>query len=74
MSRGRRAISVPAQTPQRPESFARRLRRHIVQRLAILLALLILFYATSLHGLSSRTFILAGLLLLFLYWVFKGVL
>lgn len=58
----------------REESFARRLRRHIVQRVAILLALLILFYATSLHGVSSRTFILVGILALFLYWVFKGVL
>lgn len=74
MSRGRRALSATPQAPRSPESFARRLRRHIVQRVAILLALLILFYATSLHGLSSRTFILAGLLLLFLYWVFKGVL
>jgi hypothetical protein len=76
MSRRRAAISAQATAPQTApgESRLRRWRRRVVQRLAVLLALLILFYATSLHGISSRTFILVGVLVLFLYWVFKGVL
>jgi hypothetical protein len=56
------------------ETRMRRYLRRVAQRVAALLALLILFYATSLHGISSRTFVLAGVLVLFLYWVFKGVL
>jgi len=55
-----------------PASRSRRLMRRVAQRLAILVALLILFYATSLHGISVRTFVLAALLVLSLYWVFKG--
>jgi len=46
--------------------------RRMAQRVAILIALLILFYATSLHGISIRTFVLAALLVLSLYWVFQG--
>jgi hypothetical protein len=57
--------------PQR--SAGRRLVRFIVQRVAILMALMILYYATSLHGVSVRTFILAGALILFLYWLFKDL-
>jgi hypothetical protein len=57
--------------PQR--STGRRLVRFIVQRVAILMALMILYYATSLHGVSVRTFILAGALILFLYWLFKDL-
>ena len=50
----------------------RRYVRIVAQRVAVLLALMILFYATSLHGISSRTFILAGALVLFLFWTFRG--
>ncbi len=46
--------------------------RRMAQRVAILVALLILFYATSLHGISVRTLVLAVLLVLSLYWVFQG--
>lgn len=55
-------------------SALRRYGRYVAQRIAVLIALLILFYATSLHGISSRTIILAGILVAFLYWVFKGTL
>ena len=50
------------------------LLRRAVQRVAVVVALLILYYATSLHGVSMRTLVLAGVLVLGLYWVFKGVL
>lgn len=55
-------------------SALRRYGRYVAQRLAVLVALLILYYATSLHGISSRTIVLVGVLLVFLYWVFKGTL
>lgn len=58
----------------REQSVMRRFARLAARRLAVLAALLILFYATSLHGVGLRTFILAGILLLFLYWVFKDAL
>jgi len=58
----------------RGQSATRRYLRLVSQRIAILVALLILYYATSLHGISARTFILAGVLILFLYWAFKGLL
>ncbi len=76
MNRRRPAIGAAPDAPaQRPaESLLRRVRRHIVQRVAILLALLILFYSTSLHGIGTRTFLLAGILILFLYWLFKDML
>jgi hypothetical protein len=61
-----------AGTAARPNSRARGVLRRVVQRIAVLVALLILFYATSLHGVSARTFVLAGLLVLSLYWIFKG--
>ncbi len=48
--------------------------RLVARRVAVLLALLVIFYATSLHGLSVRTLALAALLLLSLYWVFQGML
>jgi hypothetical protein len=65
----------PEDAPLRPpRSAGRRLVRFIVQRLAILMALMILYYGTSLHGVSVRTFILAGALILFLYWLFKDML
>ena len=50
------------------------LLRRAAQRVAVVVALLILYYATSLHGVSMRTLVLAGVLVLGLYWVFKGVL
>ena len=50
------------------------LLRRAAQRAAVVVALLILYYATSLHGVSLRTLVLAGVLVLGLYWVFKGVL
>lgn len=70
MSSGSNRRSTAA--PNRSQG--RRLVRYVVQRLAVLMALLILFYATSLHGVSIRTFILAGALVLFLYWIFKDML
>jgi hypothetical protein len=51
-----------------------RLLRRAAQRVAVVGALLILYYATSLHGVSMRTLVLAGVLVLGLYWMFKGVL
>jgi len=67
MSRGvRQAGGTP------PVSRSRRFMRRAARRVAILAALLILFYATSLHGISVRTFVLATLLVLSLYWIFKG--
>jgi hypothetical protein len=64
----------PEDAPQRPpRSAGRRLVRFVVQRLAIVMALMILYYATSLHGVSIRTFVLAGALILFLYWLFKDM-
>lgn len=73
----RRRDPSPLPLPVRQEkvggrSALRRYGRYVAQRLAVLMALLILFYATSLHGISSRTFILVGILVAFLYWVFKG--
>ncbi len=56
----------------RQQTRSRRFMRRAVQRIALLVALLILFYATSLHGISARTFVLAGVLVLSLYWIFKG--
>ena len=50
------------------------LARRVAQRVAVLVALLILYYATSLHGVSVRTLVLAGVLMLILYGIFKGVL
>ncbi len=50
------------------------LARRVAQRVAVLVALLILYYATSLHGVSIRTLVLAGVLVLGLYGIFKGVL
>ncbi len=58
----------------RSGSRRRRLKRYIFQRLAVVVALLILFYATSLHGLGMRTLVLAGLLVLALYWLFRDTL
>ena len=60
------------QTPR--QSRGAGLLRRAVQRVAVVVALLILYYATSLHGVSMRTLVLAGVLVLGLYWVFKGVL
>ena len=60
------------QTPRRSRGAG--LLRRAVQRVAVVVALLILYYATSLHGVSMRTLVLAGVLVLGLYWVFKGVL
>jgi len=76
MNRRRLAIGAPPDAPaqRRAQSFLRRLRRRIVQRVAVLLALLILFYSTSLHGIGTRTLLLVGILILFLYWVFKDML
>ncbi len=51
-----------------------RLKRYLFQRLAVVVALLIVFYATSLHGLGTRTIVLAGLLVLALYWLFRDAL
>jgi hypothetical protein len=48
--------------------------RRAVRHVAVVVALLILYYATALHGLSLRTLVLAGVLVLGLYWMFKGVL
>ena len=50
------------------------LLRRAARRVAVVVALLILYYATSLHGVSMRTLVLAGVLVLGLYWIFKGVL
>jgi hypothetical protein len=50
------------------------LLRGAAQRVAVVVALLILYYATSLHGVSMRTLVLAGVLVLGLYWLFRGVL
>lgn len=69
-----RQSSTVGQTGVVSRGRRQRFVRYVVQRIAILLALLILFYATSLHGVSIRTFILAGALVLFLYWVFKDLL
>ena len=55
-------------------SWGARLLRRAAQRVAVVVALLILYYATSLHGVSMRTLVLAGVLVLGLYWLFKGVL
>ena len=60
----------PAPRQARGAGFLRR----VAQRVAVVVALLILYYATSLHGVSMRTLVLAGVLVLGLYWVFKGVL
>ncbi len=62
----RQGKTPPAASP------VRRLLRRAARRVAALLALLILFYATSLHGVSLRTLVLAGILILCLYWVFKN--
>ncbi len=64
----RTARAVPGETA------LRRFVRFVLQRVAVVVALLILFYATSLHGISIRTFILAAIEILFLYWIFRGVL
>ncbi len=64
--------SQPVANHNAPPSRTRRLMRRTAQRVAILVALLVLFYATSLHGISVRTFVLAGLLVLSLYWIFQG--
>ena len=69
----RRAASGRAAPPRRYESRLRLLARRAAQRVAVLVALLILFYATSIHGISLRTFILAGVLVLCLYWLFKDL-
>ncbi len=45
-------------------------RRYVVRRMALAVALLILFYATSLHGFSLRTLVLVGILVLALYGLF----
>ena len=55
-------------------SRGRVLLRRAAQRVAVVVALLILYYATSLHGVSMRTLVLAGVLVLGLYWMSKGVL
>jgi hypothetical protein len=60
----------PAPRRSRGAGFLRR----VAQRVAVVVALLILYYATSLHGVSLRTLVLAGVLVLGLYGVFKGVL
>ena len=60
------------QTPRL--SRGRGLLRRATQRVAVVVALLILYYATSLHGVSMRTLVLVGVLVLGLYWLFKGVL
>ena len=66
------APPAPRGASAQGQSRARRFMRRVVQRVAVLVALLILFYATSLHGVSARTFVLAAALVLSLYWVFKG--
>jgi len=58
----------------RTMSRRRRLKRYLFQRLAVVVALLILFYATSLHGFGTRTVVLAALLVLALYWLFRDAL
>ncbi len=58
----------------RTASRRRRLKRYLFQRLAVVVALLILFYATSLHGFGMRTVVLAALLVLALYWLFRDAL
>lgn len=75
LERGRqRAPGGPPRPPlRRDESRLRLLARRAAQRIAVVAALLILFYATSIHGISLRTFILAGVLILSLYWMFKGL-
>ena len=60
------------QTPHLSQG--RGLLRRAAQHVAVVGALLILYYATSLHGVSMRTLVLAGVLVLGLYWLFKGVL
>ena len=64
----------PGETVPAGQSRGRRLARYLARRAAVLVALLILFYATSLHGINARTFILAGILVIFLYWLFKRAL
>lgn len=71
---GLEARARVGQAPRRDESLPRRLARRAGRRLAVLAALFILYYATSLHGVSLRTLVLVGVLLLFLYWVFKEAL
>lgn len=65
---------APYRADGRNGSKSRRFMRYVLRRVAVLVALLILFYATSLHGISLRTFILAGLLILALYWLFRDTL
>jgi len=48
------------------------MRRYLVRRVALAVALLILFYATSLHGVSLRTLVLVGVLVLALYGLFRN--
>jgi hypothetical protein len=62
----------PVASHDAPPSRTRRFMRRMAQRVAVLVALLVLFYATSLHGISVRTLVLAVLLMLSLYWVFQG--
>ena len=73
MQRTDRNVDRQQRQNPRPSRGAGLLRR-AVQRVAVVVALLILYYATSLHGVSMRTLVLAGVLVLGLYWVFKGVL
>ena len=58
----------------RDTSRARRFARRAARRLAALVALLILFYATSLHGIGLRTLVLTVILLGCMYWLFRDVL
>ena len=62
------------QRPAPRQSRGAGLLRRAAQRVAVVVALLILYYATSLHGVSMRTLVLAAVLVLGLYWIFKGVL
>lgn len=75
LERGRRRAAGGSPSPplRREESRLRLLVRRAAQRIAVLVALLILFYATSIHGISLRTFILAGVLVLCLSWLFKDL-
>lgn len=71
---GLQARGDGGQAPRRDDSRLRRLARRAGRRAAVLVALFILYYATSLHGVSLRTLVLVGVLVLFLYWLFKEML
>jgi len=63
-------LNTVKKEPVRPRLHA--VRRYVARRVALVVALLILFYATSLHGLSLRTLVLVGVLVLALYGLFRN--